>query len=82
MNNTLESDVVSTPLPYEELIVVHNGEQKTKSLMLKELDPALWTLILDGENIDFNGLKSSTHKLSKGRLDVYAGSSAILVKVK
>jgi len=82
LDNTLENDVVSNPLPYNELIVVHNGEQKTKSLVLEELNPKSWKMILDSEKIDFNGLKSSANKLLSGRLEVAAGSSAILVKIK
>ncbi len=82
LDNTLEKGVIGNPLPYKEIIVVHNGVQKTKSLILKELDPKKWKMILDADHIDFNGLKSSDNTLSQGRLDVAPGSSAILVKTE
>jgi pullulanase len=82
LDNTLETSSIESPLPYKELIVVHNGEQKTKTLVLNELNSKDWKLILDSENINFNGLTQSENKLAEGRLEVAAGASAILVKTQ
>ncbi|MCO4795112.1 MAG: hypothetical protein KC493_15450, partial [Bacteriovoracaceae bacterium] len=80
LDNTLETDVIDEGLDYKELIVVHNGENNSSILKQKDLDPAVWKIILDGAQINFDGLSSSEHVLSLGELIVAPQSSAILIR--